>query len=192
MPVLVSVDTSHRLHAPLHPAARITTFDDPGAPPDAAESRAVVVGSSALTRPGEYEDAEPAMRCSDVGRSKTDPFRIEPELGQVAENSSKCPQDMLWVVSHTERAGLHVASCICTEQSSHVLDDDPVGSIFFDGSGELRPEAGARAVGHAAASASEADVLAGEPARTDLSVRDGAEIDGAHVAVVGHVREVVR
>jgi len=50
------------------------------------------------------------MRGSDVGRSNARPFRIEPEVGQVSEYSSKCPQNMLWVVSHTERAGFHVDS----------------------------------------------------------------------------------
>lgn len=150
------------------------------------------VGNSPLAGPGEDEDAEPTVRCSDIGRSEANPFRIEPEVGQVSEYSSKCPQNMPWVVSHTERAGFQVARCVCTEQSSHVLDHDPVGSVLFDGSGELRPEAGACAVGHATTSAGEADVLAGEPARADLSMRDGAEVDGAHVAVVVHVREVVR
>ncbi|WP_307461261.1 MULTISPECIES: hypothetical protein [Microbacterium] len=75
--------------------------------PDASESIAVGVGikdtvsdrrsracpfpdvgsvTGVGSRPRDDEDAKPPVGRADVGRSKTEPLRIEPEVGQVPEN----------------------------------------------------------------------------------------------------------
>jgi hypothetical protein len=36
--------------------------------------------------PGESEDAEALVRCADKGSGETDPPRIQPQVGQIAEN----------------------------------------------------------------------------------------------------------
>jgi hypothetical protein len=70
-----------------------------------SESPAVGVGSN-------DEDAEPAVGGAGVGSAYTTPPRIHPHFGQVCEYGSKCPHSVGWFVSHTPRAGFHVASGI--------------------------------------------------------------------------------
>jgi hypothetical protein len=50
------------------------------------------------------------VRRSDVGGAKHEPPSVVPEVGQAAQNGTKCSQRRLgWVVSQTPRAGFHVA-----------------------------------------------------------------------------------
>jgi hypothetical protein len=78
-----------------------------------------VVGS----RPGVDEDAEPSVGGAGVGSSYAVPLRVVPEVGQVAEYGSECPQRATVAVSHTPRAGFQVATGFGTEQAPNVLCD---------------------------------------------------------------------
>ena len=61
---------------------------------------------------GKNEYPESVVTGPEVGRAKTVPFRIEPELGQVSENTAKCSQVRPSVpgISHASRAGFQTAS----------------------------------------------------------------------------------
>src|SRR5690606_16398479 len=77
-PVIASICPVNRS---VCPRSRATSGCN-GPPPS---SSATGVLSSAVGGPGEDEDAEPSMRCADIGRSNARPLRIEPEVGQVSE-----------------------------------------------------------------------------------------------------------
>ncbi len=67
--------------------------------------------SDAVGVPSKDEDALATMAGADIGRSNAAPFRIEPEAGQVSENTAKCSENRLAVcVSHRSRLGFQVAS----------------------------------------------------------------------------------
>lgn len=60
--------------------------------------------------PGGEEGPLARVRGSDVGGAKHEPPCVVPEVGQVAEYGTKCPQSRLgWVVSQTPRAEFQVA-----------------------------------------------------------------------------------
>jgi hypothetical protein len=84
---------------------------------------------------------------------------------------------------------------VCGEEASDILDHDQSGLQVLDGGGHVRPEAGAVAVGHAAAHAGEADVLAWEAAGEDVDravlIEGGGPVDGGDVAKVGYAGPVV-
>lgn len=70
---------------------------------------------------GSNEVPEPFMGGSHVGSSKADPPRVIPEIGQVSENTAECPQNKPWPLSHTSRAGFHVAIGFGTCHTPHVF-----------------------------------------------------------------------
>jgi hypothetical protein len=62
------------------------------------------------------ENAEPAVGSAGVGSVYADPACVIPEVGQVSEYGAKCSQyRLVWLVSHTPRAGFHVAIGCCAE-----------------------------------------------------------------------------
>ena len=91
--------------------------------PDSLKLFTVGVGS----RPGEAEPALALVGGSHAGRWNTDPLRIPPDLGKVCEYGIECPQIAIWVVSHTPRAGFHVASGWGCEDSGDILEDHQSG-----------------------------------------------------------------
>src|SRR5580700_3053337 len=89
------------------------------------------------SRPGEDEDAPAEMAGPGTGRGNTDPFRIEPDFGQVCENGSKCPHSRFRTgVSQAPRALFHVAIGSLTEQLLYVLDDHQRRPQCGDGAGD--------------------------------------------------------
>lgn len=101
------------------------------------------VGSS-VSRPGEDQDPEAAVRGPGVGSSYADPLRLIPGTGKVAEYGSHCPQRPISMFSHTLRTqGSTSASWrfgVGVEQTSHVLDNDQPRAQPADGEGEVRPQ----------------------------------------------------
>src|SRR5258708_7883738 len=96
-----------------------TVAGSPSGKPRPLASRALRVGG-----PGGDEAAVPAVAAPDVGGGKTQPFRIEPETGQVSEYGAECPQNRTVIaVSHTPRAGFHSAVGSRTGQAPDVLDE---------------------------------------------------------------------
>ncbi len=96
--------------------------------------------------PGREEGALAAVRGSDVGGAKNEPFRVVPEVGQGSEYGTKCPQRRLaWGVSQTPRAEFHIARGTGGggEESSDILDHHQAGSEGLDRTGDVQPEAGA-------------------------------------------------
>jgi hypothetical protein len=59
---------------------------------------------------GQDEDSVPKVRGSHIGRSHTQPFRIEPEAGKIGKYSAKLP-----------------ASVVC-RKPGHVFDHEPSGN----------------------------------------------------------------
>jgi hypothetical protein len=149
----------------------------------------VVVGVGSW--PGDDEDPEPSVRGSDFGRANALPARVIPEIGQLSENSSECPQRPTVSVSHTPVAGFQVAVGrvvgVGTEQSSHVLHHDETRAELVDGVGEVRPQAAAGVGADAGALAVGGHVLAGEPAAQHVHGLDGGPVHGGDVTEVGHV-----
>jgi hypothetical protein len=76
------------------------------------------------SRPSGDEHAGPGVGGAHVGSANASPRRVVPEVGQVSEYGSECPQRETFVVSHTPRAGFQDAMGWGTEQTSHVLRDD--------------------------------------------------------------------
>lgn len=60
---------------------------------------------------GNNEHPEPVVAGAEVGCANAVPFRIEPEIGQVSENTAKCSQNSPSVsgTSHTSRAVFQAA-----------------------------------------------------------------------------------
>jgi hypothetical protein len=122
------------------------------------------------------------------------PFRIEPELIQVSENSSEGskPGSMSdsALFSHTSRAGFHVAVGFgaSTEEPPHVLDDDDLRAQHPDRVLEVGPQTGACAGTHPGAASGEAEVLAGEPATENVHRFHRRPVDLRHVTVVRDTR----
>lgn len=71
---------------------------------------------------GQHEDPLPPMRSPDVGRRAHDPFRIEPEVGQVSEYVSEG------------------APSIGREQATDVLHEEVARSRLANASNDFRPE----------------------------------------------------
>jgi hypothetical protein len=95
-------------------------------------------------------------------------------------------------VSHTPRAGFHLPISRCTEQSSHVLDDDERRAEHVDSSRVLGPQTRAGTVLQPSTQASEGHVLAGESTGEHVDLFDVPPVDGSDIAVVRHVGPVVR
>ena len=151
------------------------------------QSRDVGVG-----RCREEEDAEPPVRCARVGSAKAVPATVIPEVGQVSENTSECPQSRLTVASsHTSRAGFQRAIGCRGVGTADVLPDDELGTDDIDGLAHLHPQVGAGALGHASAFARVAQVLTGGTAGDDVDRLHGGPVDLGHVTVVGDVRPMV-
>jgi len=62
---------------------------------------------------GQNPDSLSEVRRSNVGRTEHSPLRIEPELGQVSENSVKPPRSERWGVLHVHESGSHLANDSC-------------------------------------------------------------------------------
>jgi len=98
---------------------------------------------------------------SDIGRREHTPFRIEPEVGQVSENSIHPPNKEPW----------------------HVLHEDVSRSNFANHSRHLGPESASGAV-DTGLLAGDADVLAGESAGDDVNAPSpGSSIECRDVIV---------
>jgi hypothetical protein len=102
--------------------ARRVSFLGPSGRPGPVCSFVVGVGSSA---PGDEDDAFALVAGADFGSAYDLPFRMEPEAGQVAEYSSKCPQIGRSIVgfSHAPRAGFQVAMGTRGEETADILND---------------------------------------------------------------------
>ena len=62
------------------------------------------------SRAGDDEHPEPVVRGTRIGGENASPLRVIPEVGQVSENGTQCPQSRLAAdVSHTPRARFHIA-----------------------------------------------------------------------------------
>lgn len=106
-----------------------------------------------------YPDPLADVRCSGIVRAQHTPFRIEPQRGQIPENSSKPSNSEEWGVFHEDEAGSHFAN-------------DP---------GEFGPEAGTLTF-DSRPSAGGADVLAGEAPGDEVnSSTPGLPVEGSHI-----------
>jgi hypothetical protein len=126
---------------------------------------------------------------TDVGSANATPARVIPEVGQVAEYGSECPQSALTFVSQTPRAGFQVAIRLGTEQPPHILDDDVLRLQLIDGAAHFGPEPGARyASDQASAPTCQRHVSAWEPSGEDVDLAaPWCPVDSAHVAEVRYV-----
>jgi hypothetical protein len=97
---------------------------------------------SMQTGVGSNPDTFAEVVRANVGRTEHSPFRIEPEFGQVPENSSKSPSSEHWRVLHVDALRSNLAN-------------DP---------GHLKPEPASRTI-QAVSAAGDTDVLAGKAAR---------------------------
>ena len=91
-----------------------------------------------------------------------EPACVVPEVGQGAEYGAECPHRRLyWVVSHTPRAGFHVASGAGGggEESADILDHHQAGTEGFDRADHLQPKARAGTGGESGAAAGDGDVF---------------------------------
>lgn len=146
------------------------------------QSRAAGVG-----RPGEDENAPAEMTGTDCGGGNTEPFRIEPDFGQVCENGSKCPHSRFRTgVSQAPRALFHVAVGSLTEQLLNVLDHNQRRPQRGDGARHVVPEATPGALPHPGALAGAGDVLAREPGRQHVHRRYGGPVGLGDVPEVCH------
>jgi hypothetical protein len=99
------------------------------------------------------------VRRSNVGRSKTIPFRIEPEIGQVAENS-------------VEPSG---------NKGADVLHEDETRLHLGDDAGHFAPEPGLLSV-DACPLSGQADIGAGKAARDEIhSSTPRVSVEGSDV-----------
>lgn len=149
----------------------------------------VGVGSS---WPGEDEDALSLVGSADLRSLYDRPFRIEPEVGQVAEYGAKSAKNEScscgWI--QIRSAGSQTAISFLREEAADILDHHQSGLEGLDGAGDVEPEAGAGAVGDARSQTGEADVLAGEAGGEDVDGLDLIPVDGGDVAMVGDVGPV--
>lgn len=79
---------------------------------------ALALSESAAVGVGQEVHPLPDMRCSEFGRRKTVPLRIEPECGQVAEDARKR----------------------CPNKSGTVFHEDVARSNLANDTGNIRPE----------------------------------------------------
>jgi hypothetical protein len=56
---------------------------------------------------GQYPDSVSLVRRSHIGSPQHSPFRIEPQRGQVSENSTQSPSSECWRVFHEHKTGLY-------------------------------------------------------------------------------------
>ena len=125
-----------------------------------------------------------------TGRGNTDPFRIEPDFGQVCENGSKCPHRRFRIgVSHAPRARLHVAIGSLTQKLLNVLDDHQRRPQFGYGAGDKVPDAAAVAFPQPGPPAGARDVSAGKPGRQHVNRLHRRPVHDLEVPEVGHARE---
>jgi len=161
----------------------------PSGSPGPRASLVVGVGSS---WPGEEEDPLSLVWSADLRSADDRPLRIEPEAGQVAEYSAECPQRRFTsCVSHTPRAGFHVAMCLRREEAADILNHHQSGLEGFNGSCDVQPQTGPGPGGYPGLKTGQADVLAGESGAQDVDRLDLVPVDGGDVAVVGDVGPVV-
>jgi len=97
---------------------------------------------------GVGQNPDPLSLVGSVGVvcSKHSPSRIEPQFGQVSENSSKPPRSEHWRVLHV----------------------DAPGSYFTNDPSHFHPEPASHSI-EAVAVAGDADILAGKAARYDVN-----------------------
>jgi hypothetical protein len=152
--------------------------------PGDLKSLAVAVGSK-------DEDSETSVRGSHVGSSKTAPFRIEPEVGQVSEYTAECPKAGASGFSQTSLRLFHFANRSGTKGSFDVFPDNIFRLYYGDAFAHGFPQIGSGTVLHAAALAGEAQVLAGRTAADDVYGFDVGPVDFRDVAVVRDCRPVV-
>jgi len=127
-----------------------------------------------------------------TGRGKTDPFRIEPDLGQVCENGSKCPHSRFSTgVSQAPRARFHVAIGSLTEQLLHVLDDHQRWPQRSYRPGDMKPQATPVAFAQPGPPAGARDVLARKTSSQHVDRLDLGPVNGGDVAQVRHQREAM-
>jgi hypothetical protein len=151
------------------------------------------VGSS---RPGEDEDALADVGSADLRSGHADPFRIEPEGGQVAEYGSKSSKNPACFGLFFQSLSVESQSTIgfCGEEAFDIFDHHQLGSEYGYGAGEVVPQSGAGVGGQARALTGRGDVGAGEAAGEDVGlavlVEDALPADLRDVAEVRHGRPV--
>jgi hypothetical protein len=130
------------------------------------------------SRPSEDEHALAPVWCPGVSGGYDLPLRIEPDVGQVPENSAECSQSMfVSALSQTPRARFHVAIGSGTEKPPHVLKQDESRLQHVDRRGDPRPHAGAGAGPQALPCPGAAHVLAGEACGEHVHRRHGQPVD---------------
>jgi len=87
---------------------------------------------------GHNEDALSAMRCADITRSYTHPFRIVPDFGKFSENGSNSISNKdTWGVLQPEKSGSYLNS-----QSPDMLPEPSLVIGSFSVSGDTERLAG--------------------------------------------------
>lgn len=140
---------------------------------------------------GQDEGPVPAVRRTCFRCAKTQPFRIEPEIGQISEYSAKCPQADTSLVSQAPRARFQEAKGPLRDEAADIFDHHPFGVEDVDGARHVLPQAGSVAVLHAVTGSGDRDVLAGEARGEDVDGFDVGEVGFAEVAEVGGAGEAV-
>jgi len=150
------------------------------------------VTSGVGSRPGDDEDPFPAVGSASVCRGYSRPFRVIPEVGQVSENGTACPQSMFVSgLSQTPRAEFQVAIGSGTEQSPHVFQHDQRWPQRVDGEGHVSPYTGPVALTQPSPAAGTGHVLARKAGRQDVHGPGGGPVGRGDVTVVGYVGVVV-
>ena len=155
-----------------------------GVDPPRVPADAVGVGSN-------NEDPLPAMASANGGRRKHTPLRIEPEAGQVSKYGAKCPHNCSCAVSHTPRAGLHVAISGCVKETWDIFEHHQTGTERVDCADDLGPQPSPGARPEPRASPGHRHVLAGEARQERVDGWRQAPVHGRDVAQVGDVRVAV-
>jgi hypothetical protein len=150
------------------------------------------VTSGVSSRPGDDEDALPAVRSSGIGSRYNCPPSVIPETGKVSENSAECPQRMfVSSLSHTPRAEFQVAIGSGTEKPPYVLEHDKPRGKRGDGTGDMRPDSGPVSLPQAGPRSGAGHVLAGKASGEDVRAPDRGPVGGRDVAQVRHIRKMV-
>jgi hypothetical protein len=132
-----SHSTSSARFGPCPPLRRLSGCCEPPFFP-----RLLVGVFSKLGRPGGKETPLTAVGRTDIAGAKNAPPCVIPDVGKGSEYGTKCSQNRLgWVVSHTPRAGFHLARGTGWrgEESAHILNHHQVRAEGLDCSHDVQP-----------------------------------------------------